>query len=196
MLARWAMLCARRRGVVLLLWALLLAVSLPLAADVTHNLSSSGFEDPQSRAVWADNQLAHVQSAGEPTLLVAGPATARVRALAQAQGIALEDVRAVAAHQTLIVPASPFPDGSLAHLRADLRGIGAGVRDVDQVSVGQQVLADARETLARACRTLCRWCSCSCCSSSAPWRRRRCRSPSRASGPAWPWRSSTSSKTR
>jgi len=150
MLARWAMLCARRRGVVLLLWALLLAVSLPLAADVTHNLSSSGFEDPQSRAVWADNQLAHVQSAGEPTLLVAGPATARVRALAQAQGIALEDVRAVAAHQTLVVPASPFPDGSLAHLRADLRGIGAGVRDVDQVSVGQQVLADARETLGKS----------------------------------------------
>ena len=128
----------------------MLAASLPLAAHVTHNLSSSGFEDPGSRAVWADNQLAYVHPAGAETWLVSGPASGRVRRIASVSGVPAQDVRAVTARNTLVLPLSPIPPGAARSLRAALRPLGAQVRDVDQVSVGRQVLSDARTTLSQS----------------------------------------------
>jgi hypothetical protein len=108
MVARWAQACARRRWLVLVLWLLVLVASLPLAAHVTHNLSSSGFEDPRSRAVWADKQLNYVHTSGQGTWLVSGPSQARVASLARDQGIPAQDIRKVSSHETLVVPAQPI----------------------------------------------------------------------------------------
>ncbi len=150
MLIRWARACARHRWLVLLLWLLLLVASLPLAAHVTHHLSSSGFEDPRSRAVWADSQLRYVHAPGQETWLVSGPSLAPVARLARDQGIPAQDIRPVSPHETLVVPASPIAPGALLGLRASLRASGARVRPVDQVAVGEQVLADAKDTLSHS----------------------------------------------
>ncbi len=150
MVARWAQACARRRWLVLVLWLLVLVASLPLAAHVTHNLSSSGFEDPRSRAVWADKQLNYVHTSGQGTWLVSGPSQARVASLARDQGIPAQDIRKVSSHETLVVPAQPIAPAALAGLRTTLRPSRAQVRSVDQVAVGEQVLADAKETLSHS----------------------------------------------
>ena len=150
MLARWARFCARRRWLVVLVWVLVLLASLPLAARVTHNLSSSGFEDPKSRAVWADNQLNYVHPAGQETWLVEGPPLAKVQHLAAPLDIAAQDVRKVSSDQTLVVPARPIAPAALLTLHRDLTRLRARIRQVDQVAVGQQVLADAKMTLSHS----------------------------------------------
>ncbi len=150
MLARWAQICARRRWLVVLLWVLVLLASLPLAAHVTHNLSSSGFEDPNSQAVWADNQLKYVRQAAQETWLVEGPSLAQVKRVAAPLGIAAADVRRVAAGETLVVPQRPIAPAARTKLREGLRHLKARIRQVDQVAVGDQVLADAKTTLSHS----------------------------------------------
>jgi len=150
MLARWARLCARHRWLVLVLWALLLLGSLPLAAHVTHNLSSSGFEDPRSRAVWADHQLNYVRASGESTWLVEGPSLATVLQAARTAGIPSGDVRRVGRDETLVVPMRPIAPAASHALHRALQHLGARVRPVDQVAVGEQVLSDAKTTLAHS----------------------------------------------
>ncbi len=149
MLARWARLCGRWRYLVLAFWAVVLVASIPLAANVTHNLSSSGFEDPHSSAVWADNQLGRLKGgAGTQTLLIEGERLAVVRGWAHSAGISPKDVRSVADREVVLVPVKPFSQVQAAAMRRSARQVGATVRQVNDVTVGQRVLADAKSTLA------------------------------------------------
>lgn len=148
MLARWGLFCGRFRFVVLAFWAAVVLLSIPLAANVTHNLSSSGFEDPQSSAVWADNQLVHLRSSGSQTLLLEGVRLRVARSWAALAGIPADDVRSVARNSVLLVPASPYRSAQEASVRGSAHRARADVRTVDDVAVGQRVLADAKSTLA------------------------------------------------
>ncbi len=148
MLARWARFCGRWRYLVLAAWAVLLFVSLPMANNVTHNLSGSGFEDPQSSAVWADTQLAHLRGRGIPSLLIEGPDLSQVRSFAAAAGISGKDVRRVAAGQTLLVPVQPYSFAQAARVRSAAARAHARVRSVEETAVGQGVLHDLKSTLA------------------------------------------------
>ncbi|MDA8346327.1 MAG: MMPL family transporter [Thermaerobacter sp.] len=147
MLARWARFCGRRRYHVLFLWAAVLIASIPLAANVTHHLSSSGFEDPRSSAVWADNQLKHLSSGGTATLLIAQANLAEVRSWASAAGVPAQDVRFVEHGKTLLVPVAPLSARQVAEVRRSARAAHASVSTVDDVAVGQRVLSDAKATL-------------------------------------------------
>ncbi len=147
MLRRWAQFCGRFRFAVITLWAAVLFASIPLAANVTHNLSSSGFEDPSSSAVWTDKQFNYLHSPSSQTLLVSAD-RARVNSWAQAARIPAQDVRPVAAGKTLLVPVAPFSGSQVAHVREAARNAHVAVQAVNEVTIGQRVLADAKSTLA------------------------------------------------
>jgi RND superfamily putative drug exporter len=150
MLARWARFCARWRYPVLILWALVLFASIPLAANVTHKLSSSGFENPQSTSVWADNQLNHLSGGSVSTLLIEGAGVREVQGWARAAGIPSRDVRFVANGKTLLVPVVPIQATQVLSVRRSARTAHVSVSSVDDVTIGQRVLADAKATLAQS----------------------------------------------
>lgn len=148
MLARWARFCARWRYLVLGFWVAVLVVSLPLAGNVTHHLSSSGFENPKSNAVWADNQLSHLVNTGAPTLLLDGISLSRAQALASSAGIPRGDVRLTAPDKPMLVPVTPYTAKEAATVRRLAEAAHATVLDVNDVAVGQRVTSDAKATLA------------------------------------------------
>ncbi|MGC8487664.1 MAG: MMPL family transporter, partial [Clostridia bacterium] len=158
-LFRWARFLAHHRWFVVAAWLAILLVAAPLAKNVTHNLSSSGFEDPSSQSAWVDTQLSHLVSVsgGPATYLVEHSTTARVRAWAVASGLPARTVYKLAAsnasvlippHGKTVSPAKVLAAESAFRKKA--KAGGATVTTVSDAAVGQKVTQGARTTLGQS----------------------------------------------
>lgn len=150
LLGRWARFSARARAVMVGLWLVVAAASLPLASQVTHHLSSSGFEDPSSRAVWADNQLVYVHPApSQSPWLIEGIPPSRLARWAAADGLPQGSLHTVG-HDAVVAFGVPAHPERLAALLDRARRAGAATTVVSDVSVGEKVLRDTKKTLAES----------------------------------------------
>jgi uncharacterized membrane protein YdfJ with MMPL/SSD domain len=132
------------------LWLAVVAASLPLAGQVTHHLSASGFEDPASRAVWADNQLVHVHPApSQSPWLIEGVTPSRVARWADAAGLPADSLHIVGRDAVVAFGAADAP-GRLTRLVEQARRAGASTTPVGDVSVGEKVLRDTKQTLSES----------------------------------------------
>jgi uncharacterized membrane protein YdfJ with MMPL/SSD domain len=141
-------LIARRPRLLTAAWVVLAVLALPLAANVTHHLSSSGFEDPASAAVWANNQVAHLSPppAAEP-LLIQHLAWPRVKALANQTGLSRRQLHRLPSGAVLWMPAEHTSLAESAQFSRRVRRAGGGVSPVNADAAGREVVRDARRTL-------------------------------------------------
>ena len=159
LLFRWARFLARYRWVVIGVWLAILVVAAPLAKNVTHRLSSSGFENPSSQSAWVDTQLSHLRGGGggAATLLIEHASLGRVRAWASASGLPSTRVYQLQAADSSVlippsgrdvVPAKIIGEETTFRRAAD-RG-GATVTVVSDAAVGEKVTQGAKTTLAQS----------------------------------------------
>ncbi len=148
MLGRLGVFMGRHRWWVIGLWVLVLFVAAPLAKNVTHHLTTTGLDAPGSRAVWADNQLAHLHGppAASPLLVERAP-YARVQAWASRFHIPTANVRQLSDGNAVVFPTDAA--GPAMHaFAAYATHRGAQLVAVNQLSVGQRVIRDTKSTLA------------------------------------------------
>jgi uncharacterized membrane protein YdfJ with MMPL/SSD domain len=148
LLARFGRFMGRERWWVAAGWLALLIMAAPLAKNVTHNLSASGFEWPGSRAVWADSQLGHVTSLpGADPLLIEGAPYHTVTGWANRFYIPAGDWHRLPGGQAVIFPPAAHAPATIEALTGLARRHGAMVTDVSDVSVGKKVITDTKATL-------------------------------------------------
>lgn len=148
MLGRMGVFMGRHRWWVIGVWVLVLAAAAPLAKNVTHHLTTTGLDAPGSRAVWADNQLAHLHGppAASPLLVERAP-YARVEAWSTLFHIPTGNVRRLADGNAVIFP-THVPGPAVHAFQAYATHRGAKLVAVNQLSVGQRVIRDTKSTLA------------------------------------------------
>lgn len=136
----------RHRRWFVLGWIVLLLVAAPLARNITHNLTPSGFERPHSAAVWADQATAHlVPVKTVPPLLATGISRARMQAALAPIGGG-RWLHPLGRHRAvLIAPASR--SGMLAQAGHRLQAAGARIQPVTQAAVAARVIHDTKTTL-------------------------------------------------
>jgi uncharacterized membrane protein YdfJ with MMPL/SSD domain len=139
---------ARRPRLLTAAWVMLAALALPLAANVTHHLSSSGFEDPSSAAVWANNQVSHLTPApGPEPLLVEHLAWTRLKTLAAATGLPESQLHRLASGAVLWMPGKKTSAVQSARFTRRVERAGGSVSAVNAAAAGREVVDDARRTL-------------------------------------------------
>ncbi len=145
---RWIRFVTRNKWAVLVAWGLILLATLPLAVQVTKHLSSSGFDNPRSPAVWATKQLNLLRPPLVPSpLLISGATTQHVITMASQAGFPAHEFHAVSVDHTLFLP---NPRGSLtqaARLQNILKHHHASTVSTDQRAVGHKVAQDSSKTL-------------------------------------------------
>lgn len=148
MFTRWIGFLSRRYGIVVALWVIIVAICLPLALNVTHKLSSTGFENPNSRAVWADNQAARLPALPKAApLLIQGMSRQRIESLARHNGLDVHRLYAIPSGATVFLPPKTLSPHDLVPFRHDLAQSGATVTPVQTKTVGGKVVHDASTTL-------------------------------------------------
>lgn len=153
MLGRSAGWFSRWRWFVLAGWALLILAALPLATNVTHNLSAGGFSNPSSRAVWADAQAAHLHpvAPSASSMLIQHASRAQVQAWVHTARVPRGDVHALPHHHGwVIIPQGRVTPAQMARLTRLARDEGATASRVGNAEVGRKVVADAKATLSRS----------------------------------------------
>lgn len=145
---RWIHFVIRRKWWVVIAWVLIVIVMLPLAVRVTHNLSSTGFDDPGSSAVWATKQLNHLNPPKTPSaLLITQLAPNTVRHLGIQSHIPASDFHSMKGQQTVFLPGSGVTLLQSNAFRAALHAHHATLASIDQISVGKKVAHDSSKTL-------------------------------------------------
>lgn len=145
----WARIMIRQRKWVIIAWAVLFIVTGVLAKNVTHALTSTGFDNPKSSAIWVDNQLGHFSSkpAAEP-LLIQNVHHSRVDAWVRQYHLPSAWIYRVGPNATTVVPSAGQSPTRLLPLYDFARHEGAKTTWVNQNAVGSQVISDTRTTLA------------------------------------------------
>ncbi len=134
----------RQRGWAILLWLLALMALTPLAARVTHDLTSSGFENPQSSAVWADNQAARMPGAAPTIFLAEKVDQTQAQADLAAVHLLAASTHPVGTAGTLIL--TP-PGASTVALSRQVAAQGGSLLPVDPKQMGDQIDQNISQTL-------------------------------------------------
>ena len=144
----WSHIVVRHRRYVILAWAVLFVIAGLLAKNVTHGLTSTGFERPNSPAVWADKQLSHLQvrPSAEP-LLIQNVPTSTVKAWAHRFSLPNAWLYRTGPDATTIVPEKGKAPTLLLPLQEFSSRHGAKTTWVSQTSVSEKVISDTRTTL-------------------------------------------------
>ncbi|MHB1842062.1 MAG: MMPL family transporter [Sulfobacillus sp.] len=134
----------RHRTWTIVLWVLLVAAMAPLAAKVTHDLTSSGFSNPTSSAVWADNQAARMPGAA-PTIFLAE----RVNPTQAAADLTSVRMQRAVTHRVGTIGTLIFtpPGVSTAGLSAKVSAQGGTLLPVDPKEMGTQIDQNISATL-------------------------------------------------
>ncbi len=145
---RWIRFIVRRKWLVVIAWCLIVVGTLPLALQVTKHLSSSGFDNPRSQAVWATNQLNNINPPASPSaLLVSGISTQKAIAIGSRFGFSPSDFHALTPDHTLFLPQVTDTLAKSTALSNALTRQKATTVSTDQASVGAKVAADSSKTL-------------------------------------------------
>lgn len=154
----------RWRIPILVFWFAVTAVMLPLARNVTHGLTTGGFEDPRSSAAWATRMLGRFSASQPPqvSLLVQGMRAGAVEgrwervaarvglppAAAQAVHVVELPSGAVAVNAAARGPWAAQVQAGVQALRRSLARVpGTRVEDVNAGTVGNEILREAERTL-------------------------------------------------
>lgn len=144
----WTRMFVRYRWVVVALWVLLIASTLPLAAQVTKHLTSGGFEAPHSSVQWATTALNQIHARNAPpTLLLQNMPPALAEGLGARLHIGSSAFYAMGPNTTLFVPPPQLlllQSRQLRHLVTQHHG---STTVVSQSAVGNVVTHDASTTL-------------------------------------------------
>lgn len=139
----------RHRWWVIAVWIVIIGVAGMLASNITHGLTSTGFDNPRSSAVWVDNQLVHFTS--KPSvqpLLVQGMPPSTVRTWLSGEHLPVSWLHSVGTKAVVIVPSPTQPANRLDGIAAYAKAHGAVTTWVNQTAVGNNVTSDTRTTLA------------------------------------------------
>lgn len=145
---RWIHFVIRRKWWVVIAWALIVLGTLPLAIRVTRHLSSSGFDNPSSPAVWATKQLNHLNPPKSPSpILISDISTSAVRQIGFRDGIPRADFHPMKANHTVFLPSSGVSLRQSNALRQSLRIHHATIASIGQLAIGKKVANDSSKTL-------------------------------------------------
>ena len=134
----------RHRIWTIVFWVLLVVAVAPLASRVTHDLTSSGFSNPTSPAVWADNQAARMPGAAPTIFLAERVGTTATQSDLAAVGMPSAVTHPVGGVGTLIF--TP-PGASTAQLSAKVSHQGGSLVPVDPKEMGSQIDQNISATL-------------------------------------------------
>lgn len=149
MKAGWTRFTIRYKWLVIILWAVLVLATIPLALKVTRHLTANGFDNPRSQALWATNQLSLLNPPkGPDPLLVSGLSFHEVARLAKEARIAPAALHRVAPNQVLYLPAARDTVATSRHLEGLVAARRGHWKDVTQGAVGETVAHDSSKTLA------------------------------------------------
>ncbi|WP_242848327.1 MMPL family transporter [Sulfobacillus thermosulfidooxidans] len=145
----WTLFLTRRKWFVIAGWIIVLAMTLPLALNVTKHLTANGFNRPGTRATWATNQLSRLHPVQTPKpLLITGVSFHQVTLLAHREHIASQSLHRMSTNEALYLPA---PKTSLAEVNAFthlIRQHHGQWQEVTQDTAGKTVSHDSSKTLA------------------------------------------------
>lgn len=139
---------ARFRYGIVVLWLLLVVAAVPFAANVTHHLTSRGFENPSSRAVWADHQLTKLRPpASIPPTLIRSRPWSIIRSDAAKAGLDPAWLYRVQSHAALLLVPANAPIRPMTTFRRMIQQGGGQVETVNTAHIGQQISREAENTL-------------------------------------------------
>ena len=145
---RWIHLMIQRKWWVVIAWAMIVLGTLPLAIRVTHHLSSSGFDNPNSPAVWATKQLNHLRPPKSPSpILISQISTKAIRQLGVKVHIPASDFHPMKSDQTVFLPSSGVTLQQSQALTGTLQKHHATVASIGQIAIGKKVANDSSKTL-------------------------------------------------
>lgn len=148
MIGNWTRFSVRHRRLMLWLWVILIAVTLPLAIHVTKHLTTNGFERPHSQVQWATtvvNQI-HAPAAPQP-LLIQQISLSQASRLGLARHMASSSFHRIGPEKTLFIPPQGLSMSQAHQFREVLSDHHATIQTVSQLAIGKLVTHDASQTL-------------------------------------------------
>lgn len=147
MIQAWTKICVRYRWIVLVVWAVLVLATIPLASHVSRHLTSNGFDNPKSRVTWATNQVQKIKAPpAAPPLLLENLSGSRARALGQRLSMATGDFHPMGS-KTLFLPSSKVSVGQVRQLESQVKSAGGTYSVVSQNALAKLVKHDSSSTL-------------------------------------------------
>ncbi|MCL5117107.1 MAG: MMPL family transporter [Firmicutes bacterium] len=151
MIPSWTRFTVKHRWVMLILWILLVATTVPLAAQVTKHLTTNGFNKPHSQVSWATNSLNDLHPApSTKPLLIENLSEASAKRIAATHHVPSGAVHRIGNNQSLLMPPSTLSVQTEHQLETALRDRHAVVTEVGQLAIGKKVTHDVSQTLARS----------------------------------------------
>ncbi len=151
MIGRWTRFSVKHRWLMLILWLILVAGTLPLAAGVTKHLTTNGFEIPHSQVNWATTQVSHIHTGPAPQPLLVQQIS---RSAAQRLGVRLRipasQFHAIGPNKTLFIPPAGFKVAQAREFRHLITHHHGTTEVVSQIQIGNLVTHDASQTLRRS----------------------------------------------
>lgn len=152
MIARWSRFIVRYRWMVIILWAIVVLATIPLATQVTKHLTTNGFDQKDSQVSWATQALNQIHPA--PTakpLLIEGLSQDQATSVGASYHLSKHDFHRLGRSQQLFLPPSTVTAAEGAHYQAQLgHRAGVTVTEVGQLAVGKKVTHDASKTITQS----------------------------------------------
>jgi RND superfamily putative drug exporter len=135
--------------VVLILWLILIASTLPLAIHVTKHLTTNGFESRHSEVRWATNALSQTRPVHPPNpLLIQHLGQSELKRLGLKRHISAAAFHHINGDKTLFLPPPGLTVAQSVQFRHLLDAHGADTQQVTQIGIGKLVTHDASHTVA------------------------------------------------
>lgn len=150
MIGSFTKLSLRHRWVSLVLWAVLVLATLPLASQVTKNLTANGFDRPHSQVHWANSSLnqLHPPPAPQPLLLQHMSESSVVQI---GRGVVpRSSLHHISRDKTLFIPPQGLAVRQATHFQRLIQQHHGTVSQVSQGAIGNLVTHDASKTLAES----------------------------------------------
>ncbi|NMP22465.1 MMPL family transporter [Sulfobacillus harzensis] len=151
MIAKWSQFVVRHRWVVIVLWAVLVLATVPLATQVTKHLTTNGFDRKNSQVAWATNAVneIHPLPSAKP-LLIEGMGRKTAEVLGAHYGASAGDFHALTPSETVFLPPASMTASHGKRFEVQLRNRHATVTEVGQLAIGKKVTHDVSKTLTQS----------------------------------------------
>ncbi len=147
-ISNWTRFSVRHRRLMLWLWVILIAATLPLALHVTKHLTTNGFERPHSQVQWATtviNQI-HAPAAPQP-LLIQHVSMSEAEHVGRKLYMSPASFHRIGPGKTLFIPSAGLTLTQVHKFRHALSVQHATSETVSQLAIGKLVTHDASQTL-------------------------------------------------
>ncbi|MCY0881373.1 MAG: MMPL family transporter, partial [Firmicutes bacterium] len=136
------------RWIIITFWIIIAIVAFPYAANVTHNLSAGGFENPNSASMWAMNRVEKLSPHSHTVpWLITGLPNNQLQAILHQKPGKSSALHPLTKEASVYIPPQNATSPS-AQTAQKIRRAGGHITDVDTASVQHTLTQYARTTLA------------------------------------------------